>query len=155
MRSRKIRLWCGNALVRPGPYTAEEFIGLLKRRSQQESGAFISRGVEPAPAGRNLKVATTSLTEYLLRFYPFLHIFGRNLLYYFFIFQRRTNNVLIEEDTDAKIKTHRGAAKRLKMTGTGKIKRYSGYEEPSPHRKVGEKDAEAQNSFFSFQGRLW
>lgn len=26
-----------------------------------------------------------------------------------------------------KIKTHRGAAKRLKMTGTGKIKRYSGY----------------------------
>ena len=26
-----------------------------------------------------------------------------------------------------KIKTHRGAAKRFKMTGTGKIKRYSGY----------------------------
>ena len=26
-----------------------------------------------------------------------------------------------------KLKTHRGAAKRLKMTGTGKIKRYSGY----------------------------
>jgi len=26
-----------------------------------------------------------------------------------------------------KLKTHRGAAKRLKMTGTGKIKRWSGY----------------------------
>lgn len=26
-----------------------------------------------------------------------------------------------------KIKTHRGAAKRLKVTGTGKIKRHSGY----------------------------
>ena len=26
-----------------------------------------------------------------------------------------------------KLKTHRGAAKRLKMTGTGKIKRYCGY----------------------------
>jgi large subunit ribosomal protein L35 len=26
-----------------------------------------------------------------------------------------------------KLKTHRGAAKRLKMTGTGKIKRFSGY----------------------------
>ncbi len=26
-----------------------------------------------------------------------------------------------------KLKTHRGAAKRLKVTGTGKIKRWSGY----------------------------
>lgn len=26
-----------------------------------------------------------------------------------------------------KIKTHRGAAKRFKVTGTGKIKRWSGY----------------------------
>ena len=26
-----------------------------------------------------------------------------------------------------KLKTHRGAAKRLKITGTGKIKRWSGY----------------------------
>ena len=26
-----------------------------------------------------------------------------------------------------KIKTHRGAAKRLKVTGSGKIKRYSGF----------------------------
>ena len=26
-----------------------------------------------------------------------------------------------------KIKTHRGAAKRFKVTGTGKIKRFSGY----------------------------
>jgi large subunit ribosomal protein L35 len=26
-----------------------------------------------------------------------------------------------------KLKTHRGAAKRLKMTGTGKIKRWNGY----------------------------
>ena len=26
-----------------------------------------------------------------------------------------------------KLKTHRGAAKRFKVTGTGKIKRYSGY----------------------------
>jgi large subunit ribosomal protein L35 len=26
-----------------------------------------------------------------------------------------------------KLKTHRGAAKRLKVTGTGKLKRWSGY----------------------------
>ncbi len=31
------------------------------------------------------------------------------------------------EDAMPKLKTHRGAAKRLKMTGTGKIKRWSGY----------------------------
>jgi len=30
------------------------------------------------------------------------------------------------EDTMPKIKTHRGAAKRFKVTGTGKIKRWSG-----------------------------
>ena len=31
------------------------------------------------------------------------------------------------EDEMPKLKTHRGAAKRLKVTGTGKIKRWSGY----------------------------
>lgn len=39
-----------------------------------------------------------------------------------------------------KMKTHRGAAKRFKRTGTGKIKRYHGYtshilEKKSPKRK--------------------
>ena len=31
------------------------------------------------------------------------------------------------EDVMPKLKTHRGAAKRFKMTGTGKIKRWKGY----------------------------
>jgi large subunit ribosomal protein L35 len=31
------------------------------------------------------------------------------------------------EDTMPKLKTHRGAAKRFKVTGTGKIKRWRGY----------------------------
>jgi large subunit ribosomal protein L35 len=31
------------------------------------------------------------------------------------------------EDTMPKLKTHRGAAKRFKVTGKGKIKRWKGY----------------------------
>jgi large subunit ribosomal protein L35 len=31
------------------------------------------------------------------------------------------------EDMMPKLKTHRGAAKRFKVTGTGKIKRWKGY----------------------------
>jgi large subunit ribosomal protein L35 len=33
----------------------------------------------------------------------------------------------VEEDEMPKIKTHRGAAKRFKVTGTGKIMRWKGY----------------------------
>jgi large subunit ribosomal protein L35 len=33
---------------------------------------------------------------------------------------------LIAEDAMPKLKTHRGAAKRLKVTGTGKLKKRSG-----------------------------
>jgi large subunit ribosomal protein L35 len=33
----------------------------------------------------------------------------------------------VKEDMMPKLKTHRGAAKRFKITGTGKIKRWSGY----------------------------
>jgi large subunit ribosomal protein L35 len=33
----------------------------------------------------------------------------------------------VEEDEMPKIKTHRGAAKRFKVTGTGKIMRRKGY----------------------------
>ena len=40
-----------------------------------------------------------------------------------------------------KMKTHKGARKRFKVTGTGKVKRVQGVQEPHPHQEDVEAEA--------------